>query len=1188
MSSPIRLDAFELEAPLGRGAMGEVWRAVHRVYDVPVAVKLLKGAAPQAHKYGTTFRDEVQAVAALDHPGIVRIFDYGQISAAASKALGGRCAPGNPYLVMELVTGGDLNPMRGRIGWPMLPQLLLGLLDALGHAHARGVVHRDLKPANVLLTEWNGEFPQVKLTDFGLAHAVRRALDDERLDHAVGTPNYMSPEQILARWRDYGPWTDLYGVGCVAFAMVAGRGPFYHPTMQAILRGHLEAAPPPMVLREMWPPQFETWVRRLLEKRPSRRYQCAADAAWALLHLDDGVAPMTADEAAPTMLDLRIVDRGAVVGPDEPTTRPALRRHTLTWSRLDRLASSEAGDGHGLEVPPIAADWRRDDGAAWHPLVGAGIGLFGIRAIPMVGREPERDRLWQILHLVGQHRMVRAVVLRGSAGHGKSRLAEWLAERAEELGAAWALSAVHGPDRGPSDGLGRMFVRHHRGEGLSRGDLVARLGQVLAARGDSREESRQALANALSTPIGDDDAPQMRASERYGVFREHLERLAHERPLILWLDDVQWGDDALAFARWLLDQPDELPVLIVATVGGTHPASTGATAPDSDGPLGRLLTHPLAATIDVGPLPDDEMPALVQALLGLDCELSAEVVARSEGSPLFAIQLVADWVHRGSLRPGATGFRLHPGVSVRIPDVTHEIWTERLDHVLDGRTAADRLALELAATLGHSVDPDEWIGALAAARVVPSDDLVERLVERRLARKTVVPWREGHGIAWRLDHALLRESLVRRAEEAGRLVGHHRACAAMLARDDIAHGSDAAERRARHLLAAGDTEAALEPLIDAAWARLLASEFDAARQLFRTWNEQLALLALPPGDARRAAGWSFSCRLARVTGDLERARRLARAAAAEARTYGWHRALARALVDRAWDAVNEGEWSTGVGRLEEAATLAEDAGDLALLASCRRNQGVFLLDRGDPEHVERRIEAALSIYEHLGRPTGAALSLVNLAQLARRHGRFDQASAFLERAQRLFAGAGARWGVAMALTEWGIVAFEQGATGVACDQLRSAMTRYEQIGGVNAPLPSLYLAWVNVTRGRYDEARYALTPLRRLFGRQARHGRELQVILGLMAADAGEGRWRDWIDLLRDARDRVDRLQIHTRDGARMAERVGRLAAGASDRAAEAWALALRQWRALGADAEAEGAAQQIATSGTAGVQNQT
>jgi serine/threonine-protein kinase len=141
---------FELIHRIGAGAMGEVWYANHREADVPVAIKVVTGRDAGIEQIKNLFTREVRAAARLHHPGIVRIHDQGVMPAGLEAA---GLTRGAPFCAMEWLPGGSLKPKAGKLNFAELKRTLVALLDALAHAHARGLVHRDLKPGNVLLAD---------------------------------------------------------------------------------------------------------------------------------------------------------------------------------------------------------------------------------------------------------------------------------------------------------------------------------------------------------------------------------------------------------------------------------------------------------------------------------------------------------------------------------------------------------------------------------------------------------------------------------------------------------------------------------------------------------------------------------------------------------------------------------------------------------------------------------------------------------------------------------------------------------------------------------------------------------------------------------------------------------------------------------------------------------------------------
>ena len=182
----IPLGGFDLEEPIGKGGMGEVWRGVHRQSREQVAVKVLTAKGARNDTILQFFRNEVRAVAGLDHPDVVTVLDYGAVPPETDALSWGKVMEGSPWLAMELIKGGTLKDRCGKVDWPEARILLLRILDALAHAHARGVIHRDIKPSNVLIDQDGGS----KISDFGLAHAVDREAIHE---YCGGSPAYMAP-----------------------------------------------------------------------------------------------------------------------------------------------------------------------------------------------------------------------------------------------------------------------------------------------------------------------------------------------------------------------------------------------------------------------------------------------------------------------------------------------------------------------------------------------------------------------------------------------------------------------------------------------------------------------------------------------------------------------------------------------------------------------------------------------------------------------------------------------------------------------------------------------------------------------------------------------------------------------------------------------------------------------------------
>ncbi|MBV8760375.1 MAG: serine/threonine protein kinase [Deltaproteobacteria bacterium] len=271
---------YRVSQELGRGGMGMVYAAEHVQLGRPAALKMLLPQLSADPAIVQRFFNEARAASAIEHPGIVAVYDYGTHT------------DGRAYIVMELLKGESLEH-RLRRG-SMTPQeaaaIVAQVAGALAAAHARGIVHRDLKPDNIFLVpnELVAGGIQVKVLDFGIAKLAGEQGGGMKTQTGalIGTPAYMSPEQCMGR-SDLDHRTDLYSLGCVFYHMLCGRPPFVSDQGTGmILAAHMRDAAPP--LPPSVPAPLAAITMRLLEKEPAKRYQSAAEVRAALV--DAGVA----------------------------------------------------------------------------------------------------------------------------------------------------------------------------------------------------------------------------------------------------------------------------------------------------------------------------------------------------------------------------------------------------------------------------------------------------------------------------------------------------------------------------------------------------------------------------------------------------------------------------------------------------------------------------------------------------------------------------------------------------------------------------------------------------------------------------------------------------------------------------------------------------------------------------------
>jgi tetratricopeptide (TPR) repeat protein len=249
---------------LGRGGMGEVFKARDIRLGRLVAVKMIVASRASSHDL-LRFRAEAHALAKLQHPHIVQIFEVNEHE-------------GQPFIVLELLEGGTLAEKLRR--QPQPTAVTAGMIETLARtmhaAHLQGIVHRDLKPSNVLLTT-HGE---LKITDFGLAKQLDEDSQLTRTGVLMGTPDYMAPEQAAGTSQAIGPAADVYALGAMLYEMLTGKPPFRAGTMLETLEMVRSTDPvPPSRLRPNVPRDLETICLKCLEKKPDRRYASALELA---------------------------------------------------------------------------------------------------------------------------------------------------------------------------------------------------------------------------------------------------------------------------------------------------------------------------------------------------------------------------------------------------------------------------------------------------------------------------------------------------------------------------------------------------------------------------------------------------------------------------------------------------------------------------------------------------------------------------------------------------------------------------------------------------------------------------------------------------------------------------------------------------------------------------------------------
>jgi len=357
---------YRLERLLGRGGMADVYLAFDARRHVRVAIKILREDLAEDPEFVRRFTREAEALARLEHPNIVRFYSFEREGATA-------------FIVMDYVTGTTLQRRLAEGGGPLPPQvaalILRQVAAALQYAHGQGYIHRDVKPANIMLREDGG----VLLSDFGIARAAESATQSTL---AVGTPAYMSPEQILGRELDRR--TDVYSLGTVLYEMTTGRRPFTGDesgltattTLARLREAHLRLAPPdPRTFNPVLPARAVSVIMHALAKRPDDRWP-------------DVIGMVQAWEAAIKEAGIPVAEAPAVPSapPGGPVTPAGTRSGTPAWQTVPAPPPGAVG-GQPSSGPfrpatrPVGSA-RLSGGPVW-ALLGA-VAMLGLTALVVV------------------------------------------------------------------------------------------------------------------------------------------------------------------------------------------------------------------------------------------------------------------------------------------------------------------------------------------------------------------------------------------------------------------------------------------------------------------------------------------------------------------------------------------------------------------------------------------------------------------------------------------------------------------------------------------------------------------------------------------------------------------------------------------------------------------------------------
>jgi eukaryotic-like serine/threonine-protein kinase len=386
-----KLGRYVIQSELGRGAMGVVYKATDSVLERMVAVKTVNMALERdgSDKFEERFYQEARAAGSLNHPNIVTVYDVGKAGDIA-------------YIAMEFIEGEELRTLIGE-GRPLAVEKAVSVAaqvaEGLSYAHQHGVVHRDIKPANIMVAPSG----PAKITDFGIAR-MRSSGDLTQTGMMLGSPKYMSPEQVIGKRADHR--SDIFSLGIILYETLTGTAPFNGDNVTALMYQIVNFIPPaPSVVNAAVPQLLDYIVAKMLTKALDERYQSAQDVARDLRECERQMAaPLTATSpprppaalasgAQPQLVDTNAKSvvmaqtlnrtRQADNAPEEVSTPPAhglahsfdsmeatQRLATLTGASTTLDERQTATQALGSMPRPPRASWRRRD---WLLVGGAAV-----------------------------------------------------------------------------------------------------------------------------------------------------------------------------------------------------------------------------------------------------------------------------------------------------------------------------------------------------------------------------------------------------------------------------------------------------------------------------------------------------------------------------------------------------------------------------------------------------------------------------------------------------------------------------------------------------------------------------------------------------------------------------------------------------------------------------------------------
>jgi serine/threonine protein kinase/tetratricopeptide (TPR) repeat protein len=1003
---------YEIERLLGVGGMGAVYLARRIALGDRVAIKSIL-ATHNTETNRARFLREARAAAAIRHPNVVQVFDFGQPPDHA------------PYMVMEYLEGPTLAAVlaEGPLSLARALPMFAGVCSAVEAGHRRGVIHRDLKPGNVILARTDDGRETVKVLDFGLARLTGD--DGSRLTNPgsmIGTCSYLAPELI-----DTGHATaasDIWALGVLLYEMVTGRSPFKGPTNAAtIMKIAAGDYDPPSAAVPDLPPPVVAGIAAALTHDPSER-PGSPEALAGLVG-----APLRESASAESRVAFdRLVEMSAVGRPAElePSMIGGLARSSL--SELTISDTGENVDGGEKTIAPSETEQPQPHAAT------------------VVGRDHELESLRREYRAVLEGRG-RVLVIVGDAGVGKTTVLEEFCKWAAEQGAYIS--------------RGRFFGYE--------GDRPPPYEVFLWMQSSSSSSSSSPHQNRPRRPSssGGSPASEQDAHDKWQVFSTMAAQFvsrAQGRPLVIALDDLQWATALdLEFLGYLPRAAEPHPVVVV----GTARANSGEPQPSElEHWLSQLGAQRSLRTIEVERFSLEEVRAWFKAVFP-GIRIRSPDLRRlhhaTSGNPFYLAEVVHRLVDDGQIVREAGGWACAPLDAVVLPETVNAVVRSKLE----GLSEPVRVVLETACVIGEEFRFETLQRALKA-----DEDELETLLDDAVRRRLLTEDGLTPGSDYRFESATLRGVLYDSLSKRRRIRLHRSVVEAM--GELYGHDGDRiAKVLCYHYHAIGEPESTLSWGLRAAAECLRRNDVDSADLALKRAREAVASAAKDSAtedDARTRLDWLTGVLYNRI-GRLEEAQALLAGALEHLDAGGDESLRLDVLLELGECHLGRGDFDAGRDVGLQAVEAARSLGDVGRELAAAVTAARCTAPRGDLAAAQALLEPVVDTDANDEQAPIVALALAELGWVHAKRGHFDDAEAVAARGRALARRVGDLHSEYRAVSVLGLNFLEAGDQASAIRYLQEALELARQLSLRRREGVELHnLGEAHYLLGRHDEA----------------------------------------------------------------------------------------------------------------------